>query len=270
MKPFKQFRILLLVLVAICSVPRQATAQAGVRISFQTFYDQLSPYGYWMDTPEYGYVWQPNVATGFQPYVTNGYWIMTEYGNTWVSDYDWGWAPFHYGRWYFDDYYGWLWVPDTEWGPAWVSWRSSGQYYGWAPLEPGIGINVSSAYIPATRWVFVPHRYVTSRHFYNYCVPRTRVVNVYQNTTIINNYYTYNNRQYIAGPSAHDIEWRTRNRVTVHQVRNDNQPGRAVVQNGAVRVYRPEVSARNTSAAPTYVNHRPRSSSPSSGRELFT
>ena len=31
---------------------------------------------------------------------------------------------------------GWLWVPGREWGPAWVSWRTGGDYVGWAPLPP--------------------------------------------------------------------------------------------------------------------------------------
>jgi hypothetical protein len=73
-------------------------------VSFQMFYDQLSPYGQWVNDPNYGYVWIPDVGPNFQPYATNGYWTMTDYGNTWVSDYEWGWAPFHYGRWLYDNY----------------------------------------------------------------------------------------------------------------------------------------------------------------------
>jgi hypothetical protein len=97
------------------------------------FYDDLSPYGQWVQTPEYGRVWIPDAGPDFQPYASNGHWVMTEYGNTWVSDYAWGWAPFHYGRWYQDRYRGWAWIPGRDWGPAWVSWRSGGGYYGWAP-----------------------------------------------------------------------------------------------------------------------------------------
>ncbi|HEX8531586.1 MAG TPA: DUF6600 domain-containing protein, partial [Cytophagales bacterium] len=94
-----------------------AAAQPGLSISFRTFYEELSPYGGWITHPAYGSVWVPDAGRDFQPYATNGYWVMTEYGNTWVSDYPWGWAPFHYGRWFFDDYYGWAWVPGPEWGP---------------------------------------------------------------------------------------------------------------------------------------------------------
>ena len=29
-----------------------------------------------------------------------------------------------------------MWVPGDEWAPAWVSWRTSKDYVGWAPLPP--------------------------------------------------------------------------------------------------------------------------------------
>ncbi len=254
MKTVTKVLTLIAVSVGILSGTQNAAAQVNVNVSFQTFYDELSPYGYWMNTPEYGYVWQPNVASDFQPYATNGYWVMTEYGNTWVSEYDWGWAPFHYGRWYYDNYYGWLWRPDTEWGPAWVSWRSGNDCYGWAPMGPSIHVN-----IPLTSWIFVPHRHFTNRRFYNYCVPRTRVVHVYHQTTVINNYYTYNNRRYASGPAVREIERHTRSRVQVHQVRHEDRPGRAVVTNRAVRVYRPNVSEQKNNA-PVRVNNAPRRS----------
>src|SRR5829696_879022 len=64
-----------------------------------------------------------------------------DYGWMWASDYDWGWATFHYGRWVYDNFYGWLWMPGYEWSPAWVEWRSGGDYYGWAPLGPDFSFN---------------------------------------------------------------------------------------------------------------------------------
>ena len=102
----------------------------------QVFYDELSPYGQWIDYPDYGYVWQPNVDQDFRPYDTNGYWVYTDYGWTWASNFSWGWAPFHYGNWFYDDGYGWLWKPGQQWAPAWVTWGQSGDYYGWAPAPP--------------------------------------------------------------------------------------------------------------------------------------
>src|SRR3569833_588337 len=67
----------------------------------QVFYDELSPYGSWIDYPDYGYVWAPAVDNDFRPYATNGSWVYSDYGWTWASGYDWGWATFHYGRWFY-------------------------------------------------------------------------------------------------------------------------------------------------------------------------
>ena len=223
------------------ALPQNAQAQYGGQVSNQTFYDELAPYGQWVRNREYGSVWIPDVDADFQPYASNGHWVVTDYGNTWVSDYPWGWAPFHYGRWFFDDRQGWAWVPDNEWGPAWVNWRSGGGYYGWAPLGPGIHLNIN-VNIPARHWVFVPQVYITSPRLYSYCVPRNRVVNIYQNTTIINNYYRTNNRSYAYGPRRNEIEYVTRRSVPVYRIDNLDRPGRSQIQDGSVRFYRPEVA----------------------------
>src|SRR6516162_9042894 len=118
-------------------------APPPAEVSYQAFYDQLSPYGTWINYPGYGYVWMPNAGPGFKPYATSGHWVYTDAGWTWNSDFGWGWAPFHYGRWFFDASYGWMWIPGYEWSPAWVSWRTNSEYYGWAPLGPGISVNVA-------------------------------------------------------------------------------------------------------------------------------
>ncbi|MEJ0079595.1 MAG: DUF6600 domain-containing protein [Puia sp.] len=95
-------------------------------VSYQSFYDQLAPYGNWISYPGYGYVWSPNAGPDFQPYATNGNWIYTNAGWTWASDYNWGWAPFHYGRWFYENGYGWMWVPGSEWAPAWLAGGEAG------------------------------------------------------------------------------------------------------------------------------------------------
>ncbi|GAB3774364.1 hypothetical protein GCM10028818_17100 [Spirosoma horti] len=215
-----------------------ASAQPGISVPVQTFYNELAPYGQWMPSPAYGSVWIPNVGQDFQPYATDGHWVVTEFGNTWVSDYPWGWAPFHYGRWYFDNQYGWAWVPGSDWGPAWVSWRTGGGYYGWAPLGPGFDINVN-VNIPAPYWTFVPQVYITSPYLYSYRVARPSVVNIYQNTTIINNIYRSNNRAYVYGPNRGEIERVTRRSVPVYRIDPLDRPGRSVVGNGSVGFYRP-------------------------------
>lgn len=207
---------LVIIFLAVGSISQKTWAQPNVGWSQDDFYNELSPYGDWMDYPSYGQVWRPRVDADFQPYATDGRWEMTEYGNTWVSDYPWGWAPFHYGRWLFDDSYGWIWIPGNEWGPAWVSWRSGGGYYGWAPLGPGMGIDININ-IPYNYWVFVPEIYIRNPRVYSYCVPRNRINNIFGGTAYINNYYRYNNRAYVYGPNRRDLERITRNRINVYR-----------------------------------------------------
>ncbi|MDB5060238.1 MAG: hypothetical protein JWP67_81, partial [Mucilaginibacter sp.] len=238
--------IILLAFVLILAAPHKSTAQGGngQYISDQEFYDQLSPYGAWVSDPNYGDVWVPDVNGDFRPYVTNGHWVLTEYGNTWVSDYPWGWATFHYGRWHYDDYYGWEWIPGNDWAPAWVSWRNGNGYYGWAPLEPRISIEASfgsNYYIPDTYWAFAPYAYINQPNIYNYCVPATRVRNIYRGTTVIRNTSVYNNRTYIAGPRREDIQRYTQRPIRVYNVNNINRPGANTVSNNTVNIYRPGV-----------------------------
>src|SRR5690606_31546352 len=148
-------------------------------------------HGQWIVDPQYGYVWIPNAGPSFRPYYTAGHWVYSSYGAMWVSDYSWGWAPFHYGRWTFNPYYGWVWVPGNVWGPAWVSWRHGGGNYGWAPLSPGISINIAvGAYsCPTDWWVFVPHRHFLSPNFHNHYHGPSYNPTIINKTTIINNTY---------------------------------------------------------------------------------
>ena len=107
-------------------------------VSYQTFYDNLGNDGSWIQTDDYGYVFQPNAVQdpNWAPY-TDGHWVCSDVGWVWVSDEPWGWATYHYGRWANIDGTGWCWVPGYQWAPAWVSWRYGGGYAGWAPLPPG-------------------------------------------------------------------------------------------------------------------------------------
>jgi hypothetical protein len=222
----------------------------GEDVSLQSFYDELSPYGTWIQDPQYGYVWRPDVEQGdFRPYYTNGRWVMTEYGNTWVSDYDWGWGPFHYGRWVYNRYNEWIWIPDTTWGPAWVSWRSGGGYYGWAPLGPGMHVNINFN-IPDLWWVFVPQRNIYYDRFPRYYSRRNVVI--INNTTIINNTYVHNRRTYYTGPRADDIRRATRQDVRVYNVNNTGRPSRSSIDGNSVNIYtpRPGRGSSNASAAP--------------------
>jgi hypothetical protein len=252
-KIFGKLSIILCLSLASALMPaNKINAQPGASVSLQVFYDDLSPYGQWISDPSYGYVWVPSVGNDFRPYYSSGHWVMTEYGNMWVSDYPWGWAPFHYGRWTHDGYYGWVWIPDTDWGPAWVSWRSSNDYYGWAPMGPGISVQMSfgSYNPPDDWWVFIAPTYIYYPQWRNYYHGYGRNTTIIRNTTFINNTYTNNRRIYVGGPRTEDVKRRTRQDVTVYKVRNDTKPGNSRTQNNTVNVYRPAIEKSGRTAVP--------------------
>lgn len=247
MKNMIKLPAIVLGLMLMLTGTAQKVMAQGDDVSLQSFYDELSPYGTWIQDPQYGYVWRPDVEQGdFRPYYTNGRWAMTEYGNTWVSNYDWGWAPFHYGRWVYNRYNQWVWIPDTVWGPAWVSWRSGGGYYGWAPMGPGMNININLN-IPDLWWVFVPQRNIYYDSFPRYYSRRNVVI--INRTTIINNTYVHNRRSYYTGPRADDIRRDTRQDVRVYNLNNSGRPSRSNISGNNVSIYTPRPSRGNSNAA---------------------
>lgn len=219
-------------------------------VTYQTFYDELQPYGNWVDYPGYGYVWVPDGDASFRPYETNGHWVSTVDGWAWASDYNWGWAPFHYGRWLNDPALGWAWVPGYEWAPAWVTWGQSNNYYAWAPLAPGINISFGNNWrAPNNYWTCVPNNYMYSRNFNRHIVRNN--YNVLNNITVINNYNSYNNRDYYhRGPDYREVEQNTHTRIRPVAITSVNRPGtnRVDNNNGQFRAYRPAVAAGNNAA----------------------
>ena len=225
------------------TVRNQASAQVEASVSYQTFYDDLSPYGEWIDYPQYGYVWHPDI-NDFRPYSTGGHWVWTDdYGWMWASNYDWGWAPFHYGRWLYDDFYGWIWVPGYEWSPAWVEWRTGGDYYGWAPLGPGVDISLNFSFgrysPPYNYWCFVPRNYILSPRVYDYCLPQSRNTVIINNTTIINDYHRSRN-VFVTGPERSEVE-RYTGRINPFVLRESARPGRSEFRRNTVSIFRPGV-----------------------------
>src|SRR5205809_129331 len=71
--------------------------------SVDVFYDQLAPYGAWLDDPDLGRVFAPS-SPRFEPY-TDGHWVYTDVGFVWVSPQPFEWATAHYGRWAYSDAY---------------------------------------------------------------------------------------------------------------------------------------------------------------------
>jgi hypothetical protein len=232
-------------LVAGMTAFKAPTAHAQVNISFQVFYDDLSPYGSWVNNSDYGYVWVPRVSRGFYPYGTNGHWVYTEDGWTWFSNYNWGWAPFHYGRWFYDPYYGWVWVPDNQWGPGWVTWRRSEGYYGWAPIAPGISTDVaySNNYnLPYDRWRFVRDRDFGRSNISNYYVSPTNYTTIINRSTVINNIQVdrSHNSRFNAGPVKSEVEQRAGRKFTPMAIRESSRPEQRVSGN-QLQIFRPQV-----------------------------
>ncbi len=241
------FAIILVLIIFSAISPEKASAQY-TQVSFQVFYDQLSPYGQWVDYPSYGYVWIPNAGNDFAPYSTDGHWVYTDYGWTWVSNYPWGWAPFHYGRWGYDNTLGWFWVPDETWGPAWVSWRRTDGYAGWEPLGPGISISLSFARSydrNNDHWMFVRDRDLDRPNIGRYQIDRTDRERVIRSSTVVNNTYVDHSRRatYISGPSRGVIQKSTGRIINPVTVRDYNKPGHRM-SNKQLQIYRPEVKKR--------------------------
>ena len=230
------------------------------------FYSSLAPYGSWVEVSGYGWCWQPTVAVtyaGWQPYQQSGRWLHTDYGWYWQSDYSWGWAPFHYGRWFNHPRRGWCWTPDRVWGPAWVSWRTSSSYCGWAPLPPaaryrhGFGLSYYDRHVGISfefglgvhDYTFVGYDHFYSHNPYNYCLPRSQVTRVYNQTTVNNIIVQGNNNNVVisqGGAQVTQIAKASRTEVQKVNVmdmpaaqRSGVQPDRLVRSGNTLAVYRP-------------------------------
>jgi uncharacterized protein DUF6600 len=207
------------------------------------FYEPLAPYGTWTAVPAYGQVWIPHdVAPGWRPYTT-GRWVYTHYGWTWVSEHEWGWAPFHYGRWAFMAPYGWVWVPGTVWAPAWVVWRHSPGWVGWAPLppqvmvRPGVEIRAANMHvrIEPSWFCFVEERRLLAPHVSTYLAPPARNVTLVQITQNVTHYTVVQHRVVNRGVPVERIE-----RVTARPV-----PRMRIVETQAPKaMHRTEVRER--------------------------
>ncbi len=174
------------------------------------FYNDLSPYGSWVQLEGVGWCWQPRAVVinrGWSPYCDSGHWVYSDCGWYWASDYSWGWAPFHYGRWHLHDRCGWVWLPDRVWGPAWVTWRFAGDRCGWAPLPPlarfdihsglrfngvSVGVNFDFGLRP-NHFTFVSMHDFADRDLGHHRLAQSEVRTVFKQTTIVNNLTVVNN-----------------------------------------------------------------------------
>ena len=151
-------------------------------VTYEPFYNDLADDGQWMDSSDYGYVWQPTISTrdDWAPY-TDGSWSYTDYGWAWDSRESFGSICYHYGRWTRLRNIGWVWVPGHDWAPAWVSWRTGDDCIGWAPLPPAarwhrnLGIHGwvdATCHISPVNYCFVKTREIFHPHCREVILPR--------------------------------------------------------------------------------------------------
>jgi hypothetical protein len=178
------------------------------------FYDQLSPYGVWVDEPDVGRVFVPETAN-YVPYTT-GHWEYTNLGFVWISTEPYAWATSHYGRWAYSRHYGrWYWLPDTSWGPAWVEWRTAGNDFGWAPLGPDVVVR-GGWQPPVDAWHYCSAEHVLDVNLVRYYEPRERVVEIHRAARPVEHYATVSNVKVVVGPPAAVLRQR---HVEVHPVK---------------------------------------------------
>jgi hypothetical protein len=224
------------------------------------FYDRLSLYGNWIDLNPNGYVWTPrHTGYRFRPY-SDGHWAWTEYGWTWIANQEWGDITYHYGRWGWDNDIGWFWVPGTVWGPAWVTWRSSDQYMGWAPLPPefefnaGMSFNSGSMDIPLNFWIFIQGSHFQDRNLNPYVLPFERNRTIVNYTSMRNNIYSRNDRIINEGIGVNDIRRITGRAVPTYALADAQQPGRTMVQGQKVQIFRPSIKQNQAAKPKVYLN----------------
>jgi len=219
---------------SVASHPRtSAPREHAISVGYSTFYNKLEPYGDWIETGDYGYVFHPREATGsrWRPYV-NGRWVYTDAGWTWISEEAFGWATYHYGRWTRLRGIGWVWVPGNQWAPAWVSWRKSSDYVGWAPLPPearfdqrtGIHNWADNYYeIGPDQYCFVASREFGAPRVEQTLLPPERNVTIVNQTTNVTN-ITYNNTTIVnEGPNYDELRSISREPVQRYRLqRNAN------------------------------------------------
>lgn len=268
MNRFATFCVTTAMFVLTVFVPG-AQSQAGAHdtnVSVSFFYDDLSPHGHWVEHRQYGTVWIPaSAGPEWQPY-SYGRWVWTsDYGWYWDSDEEFGWATYHYGRWILTSDYGWVWVPDDVWGPAWVDWRYSEGYVGWAPMPPeyrwrnGAFVEVDlGAPRYTSSWVFVSENDFARGEIRGRRVDAGRNRALISASARVTSYASVDGR--IVNRSLDPVHIAARAKIRIAPVRIGaaaSLGGRAEIRaSGMIPVYRPRVVARQKLdlSAPTDFN----------------
>ncbi len=237
-------------------------------VSFQSFYDLLSPVGEWIqiskdevdedmgdgkgqsyssnsDEDNLVFIWKPSgAATDWKPY-TDGQWVFTSRGWVWYSNESWGWAVYHYGRWWHSQRFGWVWMPGYVWAPAWVIWRVEENHVGWCALSPrakwqietGINeYNYRYRYNDAD-WVFVNKTSFVNDIAPSTLVPSSENKNLVAGSKSVLNIHAENDAVVNTGPNPADIEKATGVPITSRTLKYVNDRSMAGIGERDVSVF---------------------------------
>ncbi|HEY0791217.1 MAG TPA: DUF6600 domain-containing protein [Chthoniobacterales bacterium] len=240
--------------------------------TYDVFYDRLADDGHWYYDDDYGYVFQPALAAGasdWRPYA-DGHWVWTDRGWCWVSNERFGWACYHYGRWVRIVGTGWVWIPGTVWAPAWVSWRQSDDYVGWAPLPPECE---DSPTIQVATWCdryydigpaafcFVAFHDWGRPSYRHYLAPVQNNVTIINRTTNITNIVNNNRQVNNFGPQVQVVSQRLGQPIPEHHLNYITAPGRqgrfgTTAQGNQLQVVAPPTQLRRTASVQPAVQNR--------------
>jgi hypothetical protein len=246
------------------------------------FYNDLAPYGSWVQVADVGWCWQPMVSsvdTEWVPYRDRGHWALTDEGWYWASDYSWGWAPFHYGRWSRNEKFGWVWSPGSVWSPAWVAWRNSDTFSGWAPLpphalfRPGIGLFADAGLagldvsfgLGYSAFTFVSNDHFLAPRLTAFAAKPGQAAGFFQTSKPVNNYTIKGHKVINSGVSPDRIAAATKAPVRTFALQEAKSPetsgGRTRGSGLGLAVFRPDVStppsrqfAASASPQPVLIN----------------
>lgn len=236
-------------------------------VSFQSFYDVLSPMGEWIQITkedidedlsngegqsfssladdELLFIWKPSADDNWKPFV-NGKWEYTDHGWLWVSSDKWGNSTYNYGRWWNSPKYGWVWLPGYTWAPGWVTWKVTNDHIGWAPLSPkakwksetGITDKNYKYKNSDNDWVFVSDNNFAEE------ISRSNVVSTEQNSTLVKSasdiidIRVEDDKILNKGPDVNEMEKRTGKKFTRKNIRFSNDKKVPLVGNNDVVIGR--------------------------------
>jgi hypothetical protein len=240
-------------------------------VSFQSFYDVLSPMGEWIQITkedidedlndgegesfvmnrntgdELFFIWKPNTDNNWKPYA-NGKWEYTDHGWLWVSADTWGNATYNYGRWWNSPKYGWVWLPGYTWAPAWVRWKvtNDDKYIGWVPLSPkakwksetGITEKNYNYKNKDADWVFVENSTFAEEISLNRTINQSENYKLVNSSTDITDLKVDNDRIFNKGPDVIKMEEKTGKKFRSKKMKFKEGNGTAVIGDDEVIIGR--------------------------------